>query len=271
MRWVLSLLWCCVLLCVAVFSSVLQCVAVCCSLLQSVAVYCVEVCCSVQCVETRYNLLRPCHSVQVRCILLQSVAVMCVKSVAACCEWRRSVAPLSQCCSVLNSVAVCCSVMCLSLLQCVANRVTCCAFVLQCVAVFYSVLRFVAVSCGLEQCVAPLLQRRACVLMYLLCAYVWGPHAGTQICTVQCVAVWNSVLQSLHFVAVCCSVVLMYMLCVYVWGPLSACRYVQSSVLQSIDVCCSVLQSVAMHCSVLQCTTVYCSGLQCAVQCVAVY
>ena len=116
---------CSVLQCVAVCCSVLQCDAVCCSLLQSVAV-----CCSLL------------QSVAVCCSLLQSVAVCCnvfqcvpvCSSVLQCAEWgiflwmrsgRALRSALNQsselcgvaqypcvavCCSVLQCVAVCCSV-----------------------------------------------------------------------------------------------------------------------------------------------------------------
>jgi len=93
------------------------------------------------------------------------------------------------CCSVLQRVAVCCSVLhcvvrqarsrmnesCLfqlarSLLFYIAVRIVCCS-VLQCVAVCCSVLQCVAVCCSVFQCVA-------------LCCFV-----------LQCVAVCCSVLQ----------------------------------------------------------------------------
>jgi len=113
------------LLCVAVCCSVLQCVAVCCSVLQCVAVCLqwVAVCCSV---------------LAVRCSALQCVAVHCGVSasfIGALSLLRGAVRysvlqynSVCCCCSLLQRVAVCCSV-----LQCARN-------VLQCVAVRCSAL-----------------------------------------------------------------------------------------------------------------------------------
>ena len=95
----------------------------------------------------------------VRCSVLQCLAVCC--SVDTC----RLFLPGSraaECCSVLQCLAVCCSVLqsvavCCRVLQSVAE----CCRVLQCVAVCCSVLQCVAVCCSVLQCVA----------FYLACAY----------------------------------------------------------------------------------------------------
>ena len=97
-----------------------------------------------------------CGGLLVCCSVLQSVAVCC--SVCLYLELcldldlnGLTVHSGGLCCSVLQCVAVCCSV-----LQCVA---VCCS-VLQCVAVCCSVLQCVAVYCSVLQCVA------VCVLSY---------------------------------------------------------------------------------------------------------
>ena len=100
------------------------------------------------------------------------------------------------------------------------------------------------------------------ISVMMQCGAVWCSvvQCGAKLCSVlQCVAVCCSVLQgrlrcmispsssrickgrvaACHCVAVCCSV------------------------LQCVAVCCSVLQSVAACCRVLQCVAVCCSALQC--------
>jgi len=98
---------CCVLLCVAVCCCVLLCVAVCCC-----ALLCIVVCCCV--------LL----CVAVCCCVLLCVAVFCCVLLCAtvyCCVWwcvAETVLPekveanrCTQCCSALQGVAVCCSML----------------------------------------------------------------------------------------------------------------------------------------------------------------
>jgi len=83
--------------------------------------------------------------------------------------WHVFVSTFIVCCSVLQCVAVCCSVC--SVLQCVA---VCCS-VLQCAAVCCSVLQCVAVYCSVLQCVAmccSMLQCGAARCNVLQCAAV---------------------------------------------------------------------------------------------------
>jgi len=127
----------------------LNCVAVRCSALQ-----CVVVCCGVLwCVAVWYSALR-------------CVTVVCSDNYSSwldhgglpslvCCSVLQCVA---ECCSVLQYVAICCSefqrvALCCSVLQCV----TVCCSVLQCAAVFGSAWQCVAVHpvcCSMSQCVA---------------------------------------------------------------------------------------------------------------------
>jgi len=179
---------------------------------------------------------------------------------------------VAVCCSVLRCFAVFCSVVlqCCSVLQCFAGiRITRapvrtllfarlnCAFIVAvflqlqcfscCVAVFFGVLRCVAVRCS-----------RAC---------------PAKCCSVlQCVAVCCSVLQC---VAVCCKM----LQCVAVYGRVWRCIALRCNrsvaVQSSVAVCCSVLQFTAvrysalqslMSCRVLQCVAVFavcCCVLQC--------
>ena len=89
----------------------LQCVAVCCSVLQCVA-ECCNVCCSM--FQKRTSSERD-HTEAIRCgtlsNVLQRVAVFCM-ALQACCREL-------MCCSVLQCVAVCCSV-------CYREPVVCC-------------------------------------------------------------------------------------------------------------------------------------------------
>jgi len=130
---------CSVLQCVAVCCSVLQCVAVCGSVLQHVAVYCSVLQCVLQCV--------------LRCVLqcaLQCV-LQCVLQCALYCALQLSSrTPRVASCSVLQRVAVCCTVQhCVavrpvcgvfrcgalqSVAECVALHGAACGSVLQCVA-----------------------------------------------------------------------------------------------------------------------------------------
>jgi len=163
--------WCSVLQCVAVCCSVLQCVAVCCSAsrdytelvsregLLAILLTAPEmragdtwrasassnavVCCSVlQCVALCFSVHEKIHGISnVKNVPVFSCEFACFR--------------LFNYYSVLQCVAVCCSVLlCVvvycSMLQCVA---VCCS-VLQCVAVWCSVLQCVAVWCSVLQCVA---------------------------------------------------------------------------------------------------------------------
>jgi len=199
-----------VCLCVA---SVLRCVAVCCGVLQ-----CVVVCCRVlQCVRLSKN-----HSTA-------SIDILAVSICISTCiylyfteprrerRWaRRELAPFypstlldggvrlcHMCartlwhCSVLQCVAVCCSVLQrvtdggVRLCHMCARTLLHCS-VLQCVAVCCSVLQFVAVCCSVLQRVTDGGVRvcHMCARTLLHCSVL------------QCVAVCYSVLQC---VAVCCS------------------------------------------------------------------
>ena len=163
---------------------------------------------------------------------------------------------------------------------------------LQCVAVFYSVLQcdVVQLRCpsapctgsrSVLQCVATI----ATCCSVLQCVAVPHPVMGARQRPAQVVAVCCSVLQgvAVQSVAVCCRV----LQCVAVCGSVRQCfavcpstpctgRFSVFSVLQCVAVCCSVLQCVAVCCSVLQCVAACCSVLQrvaacCRVlQCVAV-
>jgi len=125
------------------------------------------------------------------------------------------------CHCMLQCVAVWCSVV-----QCVA---VCCS-VLQCVAVCCSVLQCVAVCCGVLQCVA-------------VCCSV-----------LQCVALCCSVLQC---VAVCCSV--MQHLCIH--APLSFGERHFDGLGKTLQPAahCNTLQHTATHCNTLQHTATHCS------------
>ena len=155
-------------------------VAVCCSVLQ-----CVAVCCSV--LRDQPHVGRSLFA----CVL-QCVAV-CLYNVAVCCSVLRDQPHVGRslfaCCSVLQCVAVCCSVsQCVadqphvrrSLFACVLQCVAECCSVSQCVAVCRSVLQSVAESCSVSQCIA-------------------------ECCSVsQCVAVCCSVLQCVSSLAIEC-------------------------------------------------------------------
>jgi len=154
--------------------------------------------------------------------------------------------PQGLLCSVLQCVAVCCSVFLYEnwvlimsrafgyVLQCVA---VCCR-VWQCVAVYtyykWVLIMSCAISCVMqyvEVCGSVLY----CVAVCICYKWVLIRSRATGL-VVQCVVVCCSVLQC---VAVCCSVLQ--------WVV------VDCSVLQRVAACCSVLQRVAACCSVLQC------------------
>ena len=147
---------------------------------------CVLECCSVavtcQCVYSEGVIDRNSQFVALSCSLLQNVAVCC--SLLQCVNDIRIV-------EALQHVATHCIATCCSVLQCVNDNTLYC-----------NVLLHVAVRVPLLQCVA-------------VCCSV-----------LQCVAVCCSMLQ---YVAVCCSM------------------------LQYVAVCCSVLHCNAMCCYVLQC------------------
>ena len=92
----------------------------------------------------------------------------------------------SQHCSVLQSVAMCCSVLqCVAVWTCIRGTQY-----LSCVAVCCSVLQCVAACCNVLQCVAVYRSVSQCVDMYL------GDPVSFVCCSVsQCVAVCCSVLQ----------------------------------------------------------------------------
>jgi len=114
----------------------------------------------------------------------------------------------TMCCSVLQCVAVCCSLcvaVCCSVLQCVA---VCC----RCVWISHvtntmccSVLQCVAVCCRVLQCVA------------VCCRCVWMSHVTYTMCcsVLQCVAdMYKWVISHTQCVAVCCSVLQRVAACV---------------------------------------------------------
>jgi len=143
------------------------------------------------------------------CSVLQCVAVCCsvlqYKSKTQCCNVRRYAALVAAWCSVMqrDAVVLQCDAVCCSVFQCVA---VCCS-VLQCVVVCCSVLKCVEVCCS--------------VFQWLQC------KSKMQCCNVR---------RYVALVAVCCSV------------------------LQCVAVCCSVLQCVAVCCS----TSQRCNAATCA-------
>jgi len=127
------------------------------------------------------------------------------------------------CCSVLQCVAVCCSVP-LSVSFCIVFHATKDA---------HHTLSFCSVFLGLLS-----------VFLHVL-----------RVCVLQCVAVCCSVLQC---VAACCSVLqCVAVRCSLFLGLLSVfLQVLRVCVLQCVAMCCSVLQCVAACCSVLQCVAV---------------
>ena len=103
--------------------------------------------------------------------------------------------------------------------------------------------------------------------------FLLPPHLYTRSQSVlQCVAVCCSVSQ---FVAMCCSVLQCVTVCCSgashsenVFPPPPHLHTQNSSVMQSVAVCCSALQRVAVCCSVLQCVAVCCSRFAASVKCV---
>jgi len=172
---------------------------------------------------------------------------------------------VAVCCSVLLLSVVCCSVLLQRVaeqrrieLRCRRPVVQCghgaalCSVVqcwteLQCGAVCCGVLQCVAVCCSVLQCVA-----RSCSVLQ--------SNAGGQWCSVlQCGAVCCSVCCSvLQCVVVCCCVLLCaavfcWMLqCGAMYYSALQCSSVRCSVVQCVVVCHSVLERVAACCSVVQ-------------------
>ena len=101
------------------------------------------------------------HEKTLSSLFMRQLGRVCFACVAVCCSVLQCVAECLQCvysvftvglqyvCSVLQWVAVCCSV-CAVCLQCVA---VCCS-VMQCVTACCSVSQCVAVCCSVLQCVA---------------------------------------------------------------------------------------------------------------------
>ena len=119
--------------------------------------------------------------VAIRCSALFYVAAYYSVALRICSVPQLHTIPVAVCCSKLQCVVTCCSVLqwCVShLLRSSAPHHSCCS-VLQCVAVHYTVLQCVAVCCSMLQYVT-------------MCRSM-----------LQCVVVRCSVLQR---VAVCCSV-----------------------------------------------------------------
>jgi len=184
----------------------------------------------------------------------------------------------------------------------------------QCVAVYGSLLQCVAVCCSVCIYSVPTASVRTCVCesmsMYVFAVYLESvgryttrlyTWCVTGRCSVlQCVAACCSVLQGVavcgsvwHFVAVCCSVLQCVPVCVstvfqqhrdarvcesmsmYVFTVYleSVGRYTTRLYTSCVAGCCSVLQCVTVRCMgwhgvavygcVLQCVTVWCSVLQC--------
>jgi len=139
--------------CCSVLQCVLQCVAVC------VAVCC-RVCCSVlQCcvlavAEAEYRESRNSQKhTQFENVLYKMIIELTCENVCRQGPLLQciSVVVVALCCSVLQCVAVCCS-MCCSVLQCSVLAVAVCCRVLRNVAVCCSVLQCVAVCWLLKMC-----------------------------------------------------------------------------------------------------------------------
>jgi len=114
--------------------------------------------------------LQVCCSVSC-CSVLQCVAVRCSVS------WVCPSTTLQVCCSVLQCVAVCCSVswVCLSTMLQVCCSVLCCS-VLQCVAVCCSVLQCVAVWAGSALLLRFMYVYLVCVLRVCCSVLQWLQH-----------------------------------------------------------------------------------------------
>jgi len=185
-----------------------------------------------------------------------------------------------MCCSVLQCVAVGCSVLqwvaslCIPLAVCWGLRGVAASRcdtpqgpTAVCVAECCNVLQWVAVGCRVLQYVASITVClfhcgcRGCarLLATLLCIM---PHAA--VCVAVCrgelkyVVVCCGVLQSVASVSQCPYVIVVrYSMLSYVVDS-----FVYWRVLQCVAMWCSVLQCVAVSCSVVQCGAVWCSELQ---------
>jgi len=119
-------------------------------------------------------------------------------------------------------------ILCCSVLQCVAVRCS----VLQCAVVCCSVLQCVAVRCSVLQCVAVCCSVLQCVTVVQICSR--GPsvsHTANH--------VMHSVLQC---VAVCCSVLQCVAVCCNWWGYVDTARqgYEQRPNAELFEICCFV-------------------------------
>jgi len=173
----------------------------------------------------------------VRCSVLQCVAVCCSVHVLVRVElWRTFTntswhAHAGMSCGVLQGVVVCC--VCCSVLRCVA---VCCS-ILQCIAVCCcSVLQCVAVCCRDSIRMKWLQQTDECAM-----------NCGTHVTKSRHAHKRVTAHTSMRCSALQCASIY--------------------SILQCAAVCCSVLQCVAVCCSVLQCVAVCCSVLQCVAVC----
>ena len=190
--------------------------------------------------------------------------------------------PLMYICSVLQCVAVCCTVLYARLerqtgADCtVVTPATPSLWFIVCCSVLHSIV------CAY----------RETIKRWLLCCHTRLPlmyYCVVMCCNVlQCVAVCCSVLQCvavccrawrcrvlspfpyvyLSYVAVCCSVLYNFVCAPReTFGRWLHCRHTRHSlmyiyrVLQCVAACCSVLQCVTVCCNVLQCVTVCCHSL----------
>jgi len=264
---------------------VLQYVAICCNILQYIAAYhsVLRMCCSaLQCVD--YGGSRTGWRRYIGCLIFtiyftQKNSIISVSFAENDLQLEASYGSSTPCrgvtvregfphigsyvcCSVLQCIAACCSVlrMCCSMLQCVrsekVSRILC---VLQCIAACCSVL---CMCCRMLQCADYTGLRQGVVV----CCSVLQCVAVCCVCIPVCCSV-------LRYVAMCCGMNIVghgrkgygprqsvgFSLCCSVLQRVAAC----CSVLQCVAVCCSVLQCVAACCSVLQRVAVCCSVLQC--------
>ena len=107
------------------------------------------------------------------CVVLQSVAVcgsvlLCVIILQSVAECGKVVQSIAECCKVLQSVAVCCSVLlCVIMVQCVAVPYIPC---ISCMLLVCCSVAMVAVCCSVLQCVAVCCSVLQCVA--ICCRYV---------------------------------------------------------------------------------------------------